>query len=303
MGLKENFFQALRELLNGGAQARPDSKQNTETISDEEKKFASFNRDIADNYEDVFAEFNVKSAEYKRADTFTNPDPQPAFEDSTAGQGSSEQTDFHNRANPFGKTARVVRTTPVNQYDPSDLPAYFSRPNAPGQSTPDRTEKEVSIISKNTVVFGDIRSLADVTIKGKVRGNVDVLKDVSMNGVLVGNLRCNNTRLEGSSIQGNVMSKGGAYIHNDSVLLGNLKAQNSNIDGKIKGNIDVGSRAYLHQNAIIVGDINTNTIAVEDGANIKGFVNTAFMFEQDTAPFPNEVIIENNDINLGDSDN
>ena len=302
MGLKENFYQALRELLNGGAQARPDSKQNTEATSDEEKKFASFNRSIADNYEDVFAEFNVKPAEYKRANTFPNPEPQSAFEDFSAGQSSSQQSDYNNSANPFSKSARVVRSSPINQYDPSDLPAYFSRPNTPG-STPERADKEMSIISKNTVVFGDIRSLADVTIKGKVRGNVDVLKDVSMHGVLVGNLRCNNTRLEGSSIQGNVISKGGAYIHNDSILLGNLKAQNSNIDGKVKGNIDVGSRAYLHQNAIIVGDINTNTIAVEDGANIKGFVNTAFLFEQDTAPFPNEVVIENNDINLGDSDN
>jgi len=302
MGLKENFYQALRELLNRGDPARSDSNKKANSSSVSEKQFASFDQDISKSYENVFAEFNSKPVENKSNDFNEKSDFRPTYDSFSAEQPSNESSDFNNRPNLFSKSARIVRPAPINQSDPADLPAYFNRPNAPGQSAPDRSEKEMSIISKNTVVFGDIRSLADVTINGKVRGNVDVLKDVSMHGMLVGNLRCNNTRMEGSSIQGNVMSKGSTYIHNDSVLLGNLTAQNSNVDGKVKGNMDVGSRAYLHQNAIIVGDINTNSIAVEDGANIKGFVNTAFLFDKGSAPFPNEVIIENDDINIGDSD-
>ncbi|HHU05777.1 MAG TPA: polymer-forming cytoskeletal protein [Clostridiales bacterium] len=291
MGLKENFYQALRELL-GGAQARPDPNQNSEKAAEIERKFASFNRDISNTYDDVFAEFDTKSYGYKSGDTYKNPVSRPVSEDFSPKQ-KPEQHDFSHNSRP----ARIGRSVPINGNH--DLPAYFSRPADPGQHVPDRpAEKEMSIISKNTIVFGDIRSLADVTIDGKVRGNVDVLRDVTMHGVLVGNLRCSNTRMEGSSIQGNIMSKGNAYIHSDSVLLGNLKAQNSNIDGKVKGNINIGNRAYLHQNAIVVGDIRTNTIAVEDGANIKGFVNTAFLFEEDSAPFPSEVVIESNDINI-----
>ena len=296
MGLKENFYQALRELL-GWAQPRPDAKQNNER--EIERKFDSFNRDIANSYNDVFAEFQAKPNGSKGSDTYINPVSRPVYDDFTRGPGSSDQNESRN-----SRPGRIGRSVPI--INGNDLPPYFSRPADRGQPAPDRpAEKEMSIISKNTIVYGDIRSLADLTIDGKVRGNVDVLKDVTMHGVLVGNLRCGNTRMEGSSIQGNVMSKGNAYIHSDSVLLGNLKAQNSNIDGKVKGNINIGNRVYLHQNAIVVGDIRTNTIAVEDGANIKGFVNTAFLFEEDNAPFPSEVVIEGNDINinLDDSEN
>ena len=108
--------------------------------------------------------------------------------------------------------------------------------------------------------------------------------------------------MEGSYIQGNVLSKGNAYIHSDSVLLGNLKAQNINIDGKVKGNISIGNRACLHQNAVVVGDIYANTLAVEDGANIKGFVNTAILLEQDSEPFPDEVVIESHSMDMSFDD-
>lgn len=276
MGLKENFYQALRELLNGGEKARPESKQKSKYTSDLEKQYASFNQDISKTYENVFAEFNAKPVAVKSEESNTKSDFQPPNYESFSDVQDTSDPRGLNRPNLFTKSPRIVRPTNIGQTDPSSLPTYFSQPVAPGDSSFDKPEKEMSIISKNTVIFGDIRSLADITINGKVRGNVDVLKDASMHGMLVGNLRCNNSRMEGSSIQGNVMSKGSTYIHNDSILLGNLKSQNSNIDGKVKGNMDVGNRAYLHQNAIVVGDINTNTIAVEDGANIKGFVNNVY---------------------------
>ncbi len=120
--------------------------------------------------------------------------------------------------------------------------------------------------------------------------------------IISGNLMCNNTRMEGSSIQGNVLAKGSTHIYSDSMLLGNLSSQYSSIDGKVKGNIEVGSKTHLRQNAIVVGDISTNSIAVEDGANIRGYVDTAFRFEHNDTPFPDEIIIENDDLNPGNLD-
>ena len=122
-----------------------------------------------------------------------------------------------------------------------------------------------------------------------------------MHGVLVGDLMCNNSNMRGSSVQGNVNAKGRTYIDNDSMLLGDMKAQYSNVDGKVKGNIDVGSKIHLHQNAVVAGNINTNTIAVEDGANIKGFVNTSFLDENSDTAFPNQIPF-GNDIQSMNSD-
>jgi hypothetical protein len=36
-------------------------------------------------------------------------------------------------------------------------------------------------------------------------------------------------------------------------------------------------------------DINTGTIAIEEGANVKGFVNTSFFDEHGDVAFPDEV--------------
>ncbi|PKM72438.1 MAG: hypothetical protein CVU91_08560 [Firmicutes bacterium HGW-Firmicutes-16] len=306
MGLKENFYQALRELLNGGGQVRSESEEKADCNSDLDsysENQASSNQDDSKSYRNDFAASNVQTIEEPDSEDMTvSPNSNSGSEITSNSQVVSEPNGQYNQVGPFGKSVRISRPTNIGQADPSVLPVYFSQANMHNQSASGNAEEEMSIISKNTVVYGDIRSLADITINGKVRGNVDVLKDASMHGMLVGNLMCNNTRMEGSSVQGNVLSKGSTHIYSDSILLGNLRAQYSSIDGKIKGNIEVGSKTHLRQNAIVVGDISTNSIAVEEGANIKGYVDTAFHFEHSDTPFPDEIIIENDDLNPGNQE-
>jgi cytoskeletal protein CcmA (bactofilin family) len=152
--------------------------------------------------------------------------------------------------------------------------------------------EETTVISKNTVIIGNIKSLASVKIDGNVRGKVEVLKDASVNGMLVGDLTCNNAEMQGSSIQGNVLSKGNTYVDNSTIILGDVAAQYAAIDGKIKGNIEVGSKVEFRENAIVAGDIYTNTISVADGANIRGYVSTSYFQEHGDDVFPNKLIIE-----------
>lgn len=151
---------------------------------------------------------------------------------------------------------------------------------------------EMTVISKNTIVLGDIRSLANVTIEGNVRGRVEVLKDVSVQGMLVGDLACKNVRMQGSSVQGSVLVKETAFIDHNSTVLGDLAAQHASIDGRVKGNIRANSKAELMENAIIAGDIYAGTISVADGANIKGFVSTAYLSENGDAAFPGQIVID-----------
>ncbi|MDR0904358.1 MAG: polymer-forming cytoskeletal protein [Ruminococcus sp.] len=158
---------------------------------------------------------------------------------------------------------------------------------------PDRFEaEETTIISRNTVIDGNIRAFANVSIEGSVKGDVKITKDITMSGRVVGNIECNNSNLMGASMQGNVVSKGQVQLDRDSLLLGDISAGYVNINGKIKGNVDIGGKAEFKSESYILGNISAATITVIDGANIQGYVNTTAFRDTTQNVFPESVAIE-----------
>ncbi len=151
--------------------------------------------------------------------------------------------------------------------------------------------EEVTIISINTLVEGNIRSLANISIEGNVNGNVQVAKDAAVTGKLVGNLNCNNVSMLGSSMQGNVNSKGRIAMNRDSLLLGNINAQQIHMNGKIKGNLDIGGKAEIKNDAVVFGNINAYSVSVLDGAIIQGYVNTTVLQDSLSNYFPDAINI------------
>jgi cytoskeletal protein CcmA (bactofilin family) len=158
---------------------------------------------------------------------------------------------------------------------------------------PERFEvEETTIISRNTVIDGNIRAFANVSIEGSVKGDIRITKDVSMSGRVVGDIECNNSSFTGASMQGNVVSKGQVQLDRDSLLLGDITSQYLNINGKIKGNVDVGGKAEFKSEAYILGNISAATITVIDGANIQGYVNTTAFRDTTVNVFPESISVE-----------
>jgi cytoskeletal protein CcmA (bactofilin family) len=263
MGLKENFNQALREMLNKGGLVGSDLENKAKTQSD------------LNSYLDTPAATEEASA------------PQQA-----AAAGAQEQA-----APGMNAHSETDQTEPPNFEDYTSGPYQTARSPEPPAFDFDgfRPNDEMTVISKNTMIIGDIRTLANITIDGNVKGKVEALRDATLRGMIVGDVTCGNTDIKGSSIQGNILVKGSAYIDNDSIVLGDLNSQYASIDGKIKGNLEIGSKVEIRSNAIIAGNINTNSITVMDGANIRGFVNTTFLKENGDNAFPKQIIIENGD--------
>jgi cytoskeletal protein CcmA (bactofilin family) len=158
--------------------------------------------------------------------------------------------------------------------------------------TPPYEAEETTVISRNTVVEGNIRAFANVSIEGSVRGDVLVTKDISMSGRIVGDIECNNSSFTGASMQGNIASKGQVQFDRDSMLLGDITAQYLNINGKIKGNLDIGGKAEFKADSYILGNISAATITVIDGANIQGYVNTTAFRDSTANVFPETIAIE-----------
>ena len=105
-----------------------------------------------------------------------------------------------------------------------------------------RTSDELSnisnIIGKETVLEGNIESIGNIRIEGKVYGN---------------------TKAKAKFVMGT-----------DALVDGNVVASNAEVAGNIKGNIQVSELLILKPSAVINGDILTNKLVVEPGATFNG---------------------------------
>lgn len=88
--------------------------------------------------------------------------------------------------------------------------------------------------------------------------------------VLEGNIETyGNIRVEGKVI-GNVKSKSKVALGTSSHVQGNIIAQNADIEGEVKGRLEVSELLVLKATAIINGDIITGKLVVEPGAAFNG---------------------------------
>lgn len=164
-------------------------------------------------------------------------------------------------------------------------------PTAPGAApeVPGETD-EVTVISRNTIIDGNVRSLANMQVDGNIKGNVETTRDIDMSGKVVGDIKCNNASMNSAAMQGNVTLKGKMRMDRDTILIGDLTSQYADVNGRIRGKLEIGGKAELKRDAIVFGDINASTIAVTDGAIIQGYVNTTFLSKEDSrSVFPEAI--------------
>lgn len=167
-----------------------------------------------------------------------------------------------------------------------------------GAPVPGRNETdEITVISKNTMIDGNVRSLANMQIDGNIKGNVETTKNIDMSGKIIGDVTCNNAGMMSAAMQGNISLKGRMRMDRDTILIGDLSSQYADINGRIRGKLDVVGKAELKRDAVVFGDINASTIAVTDGAIIQGYVNTTFLSKEDSRNvFPDAISIDSKEV-------
>ena len=87
-----------------------------------------------------------------------------------------------------------------------------------------------------------------------LQGNIDTFGNVRVDGKLVGDIR----------------SKSKVATGNASIVEGCITAQNAEIEGEVKGSLEVAELLVLKSTAIIHGDIFTTKMVVEAGAIFNG---------------------------------
>ncbi len=99
----------------------------------------------------------------------------------------------------------------------------------------------VNLIGKGTEITGDINSLGDVRIDGTLKGNL--------------------------------ITKGKFVLGPNGMITGNVKSQNADLSGEVKGTVEVDEMLSLKASARITGDIITGKLSIEPGAVFSGNCN------------------------------
>ncbi len=275
MGLKDNFSQAFKELTN--------PKEAKDQGKTEIKDVASY---MNDNEEEA-----VQPQPAEEAQAVTEKEETPVTDQQfaqnapqqDAPQGYQQMQGYQQAQtndNAYGRQGYQQNATPV-------AASPFSYSDNMRQDV-----SETTIISKNTIIDGNIRSFADMKIDGSIKGSVETTKNVSINGKVVGNITCDNAVMKSASVQGNVTLKGQATMTSESMLIGDLTSQIATLNGKMKGNLTVAGKAQLDRDAVIFGDIKAGAISISDGAIVQGYVSTTYLSQDESSNiFPESIAI------------
>ncbi|MCL1822743.1 MAG: polymer-forming cytoskeletal protein [Oscillospiraceae bacterium] len=308
MGIKENFTQAVKE-LTGGGKSQPETQDKNKTSKVDDLRRA-IETETAEKSVVPAAESKISAPPIQ-----VTPAELPSVlaQIPPASQGTQTEqavpTGFDTEAQdatpppvpplfsvPQGESGTAGNSAEPNisglgglgMTEPGIVPAF----NASLGNGDDGLGDELTVISKNTVIEGNIRSFANMNVDGNVRGDIETTKNIELNGKIVGNLTCNNAQMLTSQIQGNIRMKGNITMGRDTLLIGDLVSTYAMVNGKIKGNLEVGGKAELKGDSVIFGDISASTITVDDGAIIQGYVSTTFLNKEESRNiFPESISI------------
>ncbi len=306
MGIKDNFSQAVKELwkkdgMEEAAEA-PVIRDGAPTqldqyLNQQPEQAAAPAQPVAP----VQAEAPVQQAAPTQAAQPATP-AQPAQavaqpvapQQETGVNGVPLETPYYRTA-PAANAQTAQQPAGANTYNPNS--GFVTAPAAvPGNVNANRAagvSDEVTVISKNTVIDGNVRSLANMQVDGNIKGNVETTRDIDMTGKVVGDMKCNNATMNSAAMQGNMTIKGKMRMDRDTILIGDLTSQYADVNGRIRGKLEIAGKAELKRDAIVFGDINASTIAVTDGAIIQGYVNTTFLSKEDSRnAFPDAISLD-----------
>lgn len=203
------------------------------------------------------------------------PSPMPPMSSMTASRPASKAP-----SEAFGMGGRGTFAFPAFDDEPEMKPEPKAPAFAPSLSfsIPDvdseqpKSEGEVTVISESAIITGELTVSGNVRMMGKIKGNLTATGNLEIDGKVIGNLSGNDVELKHCELKGDVNASGFTFMDKDSIMIGNLSAQEVTLDGKVKGDIAASHKVYVRSNAVVVGNIKAAIIAIDEGAALQGQV-------------------------------
>ena len=129
-------------------------------------------------------------------------------------------------------------------------------------------EDNLTVIGATTNLIGNLTVDGTLEIRGKIKGDLNVVKNITING---GEILKNNPGA--SKIIGDIVAKNDVFLNESNVMKGNISAKNASVAGHLEGNVDCNNSLIICKTATIDGNITAATFQVESGAQINGQVS------------------------------
>ncbi len=152
-------------------------------------------------------------------------------------------------------------------------------------SAPIQEDNPSTVISLSMVIVGEITSRGDIDIYGDVKGSVKTDGNIKATGTILGDLSGNSFALNGCTVQGNIAASGNVVIGQNTVVVGDITAENIKVNGKVKGNLVIGKMSEFMENALLAGDVCSQTISISQGAKLHGNVSVSLDSSQSEKEF------------------
>jgi len=130
----------------------------------------------------------------------------------------------------------------------------------------------VSILAEDFSIEGTIRAKGDVELRGTLKGDLITEGDIHVKGKVTGNLNGKNIELLAGNVFGNISAQKDIHLDHQSLVIGNISAENVEAGGRIKGDLKIKSKTRLVSGVMLVGNVKTDAISLEEGARISGSI-------------------------------
>jgi cytoskeletal protein CcmA (bactofilin family) len=289
MGVKNNFSQAVSELIGISRTPEADAKKGTgeeveqeiletETVYEEMTEEEGAVEEMTDEEKDTMTEEQKETHQ-------VGQNPKERIMAMLAAQNQNQAPA------PAQTQPRIQPAQPAQSVQPVQ-PAQAVQPvqSAAAQPKPDYVPG-VTTIAKGTVIIGEINADGDVELLGSVKGKIASKGDIKANGKVIGDLIGHDIELVSCAVQGNIIASGMVNVDGDSVVIGDVKGENFCLDGKIKGNVTAEKEARFQPKAILAGNVTTVSIAMSQGAKIQGEVNIPLSEKETDMSFDIDMMI------------
>ncbi|WRS27752.1 polymer-forming cytoskeletal protein [Oscillospiraceae bacterium MB08-C2-2] len=268
MSLKEDFLEALRSvkrdfIKNSDPIAQPDTPAPVE--NDLFRPVVAFDQD-KDNFGDTQPSFeSAPSASSYGGYTPPAQEPEASLEEEVSFDAQPEHgSDF------FAESAASAYSS-YQQPSSNERSSYTDSRSIVDSLIPDSAyDDNKTVISKGTVIRGALQTEDSVRLLGQILGDIDCKSNVLVAGKVRGNTTAANAYIVGAQVDGDVRCDDIINIDNSAWVLGNIKALQAEVEGKIKGNLDIRNSLSIGSSSSILGNISTDEIEIKRGAFVNG---------------------------------
>lgn len=272
MSAKDNFAQAMKELLNTGDTASAPETEESRAPS----SFSSFSMPDSrppkapapEKRESIFAGASLPSEEPDAASSLLSAldeVEEPAAE--VVEETVVVEETIESPVAAAAYEAPVAETAPAPSYEAPAAPSYTPYEEPPVSSP---AFGEVTVIAAGTTIVGDLNTSGSLTVNGDIKGNIKVAHKLVLNGKIIGDIEAEDAEITSSLVRGNVAVQKNFCMDGGTTVVGDISATCAKSNGKIKGNLTVLERGHFENAATLVGNLVAGTVIIDEGAMLKG---------------------------------